>query len=593
MRPESIEDRRNMVCNIRDWIDDVGEEDVGKRKKQPSQGKKPRLWTGKSSLSTPMTPFEQRMSQISGRIPLPDWHPDAKRLKDSVIGMAEWDLAIRVKSKEIIQKTPYWIFSRMLSGSGLLMANTIRSLFDEYCRRIIQYGFHSLPMSFNVVESFLDFSKELFLFDIREEREHLLSIDDYFAWYKENEFPKGPAILMDIMEEGMVYSFNMIGDTAGSRIKMNETELVVAGVSLVRHRYELSCVLAAGETPPYPTDADIVSKVSHVARGKEKVIPDPSLGVADRFLEHLPGHARVFLLSRFDLLRDKYFVRSVHCDCGNSFLVLTDDFHSVEQGFAEGEFTDDYFEQWKKNTERSLGRYDSLFSTLASLIYLPMAFIAELRNVAEIEFKTEAFAKESEKDVREAVRLLGPGACKTSLVVRCLSRLMSSELPNETEIVPPEMEFESAGYWKVLPPGAIGEDIDGKPIVGRTWVTRTEMWSAGKPQKFLLARRSVPKRGDDPGFVYVMRSEAHALDVYKVGLTRRTTEKRAGELSSATGVPVPFGVLTQWEIGNCKAVEDEVHERLKAYRVNERREFFRIDLRTIIAVIDSIVKKVG
>jgi hypothetical protein len=121
-------------------------------------------------------------------------------------------------------------------------------------------------------------------------------------------------------------------------------------------------------------------------------------------------------------------------------------------------------------------------------------------------------------------------------------------------------------------------------------VRRTENWSATKPQAFLLARPAPPVTGPDPGFVYVMRSDAHALDVYKIGLTRRTSDERARELSYATAAPLPFGVLTHWEVGDCAGIEAEIHRRLEAYRINERREFFRLPLRSIISVINAVVE---
>jgi hypothetical protein len=51
-----------------------------------------------------------------------------------------------------------------------------------------------------------------------------------------------------------------------------------------------------------------------------------------------------------------------------------------------------------------------------------------------------------------------------------------------------------------------------------------------------------------------------------------------------------FGVLAQWEVGDCAGIEDQIHVRLAANRVNERREFFRLALWTIIAAINSPVE---
>ncbi len=99
--------------------------------------------------------------------------------------------------------------------------------------------------------------------------------------------------------------------------------------------------------------------------------------------------------------------------------------------------------------------------------------------------------------------------------------------------------------------------------------------------------------GKDPGQIYIMRSGSHYDDLYKIGFTRRSSEARAVELSSETGVPTGFGVLASWEVGDCARVEGEIHKRLKHLRVNTRREFFRGNLQAIFRIINEAVEKQG
>ena len=104
-------------------------------------------------------------------------------------------------------------------------------------------------------------------------------------------------------------------------------------------------------------------------------------------------------------------------------------------------------------------------------------------------------------------------------------------------------------------------------------------------------RNNVEPNGPDPGIVYVQRSPAFEMDLYKVGLTKRSLAIRANELSSATGVPLPFGVLASWSVGDCTRVEREVHQRLAAARINPRREFFHAELSLIIRTINAVVEE--
>jgi len=539
----------------------------------------------KSPLLVPLTPFERRMAELSARV-LPTSSTAAEALKRQVRARMEYDLAFRKYWRDKFRKVRHWAYMRTLSGSGLLMAKTLRDDFGQCLWRLMYHGPHSMPISFNVVESFLKYDTEKSVFDMRPEREHLLSADDYFDWYKSSDFPKDPDLLMTAMVEGVVYAYNMSGDSDGSRLSGCDSTLVVAGVSLVRHQYELSCMLVGGERPPNPPDDDIPGlDLGTAPRGKEKLVPDPALRVEDRYLDHLPGFARVILLARLDLRAKKYYVRYVFLDNGNHCSILTDDADAVRCGMS-----DDQFRKWKKTAEEKLRPYDVLFSALTSLIFLPVAFVAEIKQVTEVEFKTECFAKQSERAVKDAVIELGTGCCVNSTEIRCLAHGAARGLEDETEIKPPEMAFQSEGYWRTLLPGEIGQDKNGTAIVGRSWVTRTETWSASKPQAFLVRRPAPVVTGPDPGIVYVMRSDAHGLEIYKIGLTRRTSEERSRELSSATGVPLPFGILAQWEVGDCAAIESEIHQRLDAHRINERREFFRLPLRTIVAVVNSVVE---
>ena len=88
-----------------------------------------------------------------------------------------------------------------------------------------------------------------------------------------------------------------------------------------------------------------------------------------------------------------------------------------------------------------------------------------------------------------------------------------------------------------------------------------------------------------------LRSAAHELDVYKIGFTRRNAEQRAKEISSATGVPLPFGVIMRWDVGQCAVIEREVHDKLVNRRINPAREFFRATLQEIHEVVRLAIAK--
>ncbi|QJP97022.1 GIY-YIG nuclease family protein [Pseudomonas fluorescens] len=79
-----------------------------------------------------------------------------------------------------------------------------------------------------------------------------------------------------------------------------------------------------------------------------------------------------------------------------------------------------------------------------------------------------------------------------------------------------------------------------------------------------------------PGYIYVLQNELFGPYVVKIGLTTLEPDARALQLyNGSSGVPTPFDVLTAYSVGDCKQAETQIHKRLRAFRVNGRREFFR------------------
>jgi hypothetical protein len=249
-------------------------------------------------------------------------------------------------------------------------------------------------------------------------------------------------------------------------------------------------------------------------------------------------------------------------------------------------------EKMLERFDSQLDKYKVLFGACASLIYLPLAFVDLFERVSDRTFETELAYRNAEAPVADAIATIGDHDCALNRTVRCLSVSAEGNSRREFEVKPPELEFKSQGFWKAIAPGAVGSDKNGNQIIGKTWVSRIDSWSSESPKAFLVRRDGFEKTGPDPGIVYVLRTSSNGDDIYKVGLTRRTAEERGRELNT-TGVALPFGVLANWRVGNCRKAEAEVHKRLAAYRLNPRREFFRADLRVIIQAVQDVIATPG
>lgn len=534
-----------------------------------------------------LSPSESRMREFASKLLPPPWHPGADPIGQAYLSrLNEMDLRFQEKMRNLNRLIPYFFLSRMKGGSGFRMAKIIRGYFHEYLNRLAKLGPYSLPSSFNVVEGFLAFSDEFMAFDLLPERDHLLRLYDYFDWYTtEKILANDPIILTQILEEGVTYSYDMTGDADEFTISTEGSKIAIAGLSLVRHENELSAILLAGENPPNPPDcqipADYLSGLKS-SQGHEGVLPDENLSVKDRYLAGMDGFSTVILLSRLNLNTRKHDVRYINLDIGNSYKVITDDFANIGLEHKESQL-------------EQLARYHGLFSMLVSLIYIPVMFVDEQSRVVESSFLTELGVSSQQRQVQKAVKELGKKHFFTHRVVRCMTSKSGQNIKKSFNriIDPPDFKFESSGYWKPVGVNEIGADKHGKPIVGKTWVERIEKYSIKSPEAFMISNEPNTVVGIDPGTVYIMRSSSFGNDIYKVGLTRRNTQERATELSSSTGVPLPFDILASWEVGDCNSVEKTVHTILKPYRLNKRREFFCTSLSNIVAAVEQAIIQVN
>ncbi|MEY9584279.1 GIY-YIG nuclease family protein [Sinorhizobium fredii] len=95
------------------------------------------------------------------------------------------------------------------------------------------------------------------------------------------------------------------------------------------------------------------------------------------------------------------------------------------------------------------------------------------------------------------------------------------------------------------------------------------------------------------GYIYILFNPAYRANQYKIGMTTRTPEERALEVSSATGVPQSFEVLFSKRVADCQWAERLVHQRLAEYRSGSDREFFQVSLSIAIDILNDVTAEVG
>jgi len=88
-------------------------------------------------------------------------------------------------------------------------------------------------------------------------------------------------------------------------------------------------------------------------------------------------------------------------------------------------------------------------------------------------------------------------------------------------------------------------------------------------------------------YVYILANQS-VPNMVKIGMTTKTPAERAKEISSSTGVAIPWQVVYEYKCYNSLFLEREVHTHFKAQRVNAKREMFAIDKITAQLVIEQL-----
>jgi phage FluMu protein Com len=90
------------------------------------------------------------------------------------------------------------------------------------------------------------------------------------------------------------------------------------------------------------------------------------------------------------------------------------------------------------------------------------------------------------------------------------------------------------------------------------------------------------------GYIYIL-SNPRMPGLVKIGLSTRDVQERIEELTSATGVPVPFELEAYFESAAPEEHEQQIHKALSSRRIKSR-EFFEVSILEALQVAESVCK---
>ncbi len=536
-----------------------------------------------------MVSHASRMAEI-GSWTLPQKGSKARLELDEYIKKHKDDPRRKSVIEEIFSQAQSRINVQHKNGAGFASDRQLREYNLEYNGRVFKASLRDMPGSFNVVEAFNEFTPPSATFELREEKDHLFSFQHFIDWATSQSYEVDISGIRDYLCEGLIYSYASIDKPSDLLFRSeNSKEFGFASVSFIRFGDEVSAILVAGqkcdldaETKKIVTQYESLQPLAH----RTHITPDENLPLRAEPLPEDSSLWKTVVLLRFDINNKTVDTRYVYSDCGRSYKGVSDDPTAF---FNEnGEILDAY-KAHQERCKESLKKYSTLFELCKTCLQLP-AFFKIHEEDLEIQRHPTEF-KEFQKQLKNK-KTIEQVNSKLWIAYRNVQALKkpTNRWPEHATFTAPDLKIERSGYWRKLAHDVEGRDKNGRPINGKTWVSQVLSWVEDSTHKPVYSSRTTSlSTGENPGFIYVMRNAAHGADIFKIGLTTRTTDQRSAELSRTTSSPDQFLVVSEWATGDCKVAERLIHDELNEYRINPNREYFRAPLKAIAEVITKVI----
>jgi len=489
--------------------------------------------------------------------------------------------------KENYEKALSIGYTQSRNGIGFIQDKELRFFHAEFNSRTWEHGFGSLPASFNVLEGFFRWNQDLFYFELFEEVEHMFSIFDFFDFVTSKDCSGSIDYLIKNIEDELIYSYNILNDIKDITFSTRDSKIyMIGGVSFVKRGNEVFMLLVAGELGD---TKELTKKLRDYDSGiKTKSYLEPA---EDRKKEAVRLFDRediwkVNVYVRIDLDSKTIDSRYIQKDTAIEFSTITDDYGMLKYSIKDKETLEGLI----KSQSDEIANYESIFEAAYNCLFLPEYFDFYDESVLPEEHPTGLYHETLGGRIFKSQPKFNSNYFIKNRDVWVLDRHIDP-VSGSTVLKKTELKIEKGGYWERLEPGKIGTDKSGKEIHGRTWVEKTLSWHESNLAESNV-EITIPKTASqNKGYIYLLRNASHDLDVFKIGLTTKTVEDRAKQLSG-TPSPDQFLIINRWSVQDCVLAEKLIHEKLASYRLNPKREFFKIKLEDAIKDIIPIIDKI-
>ena len=490
------------------------------------------------------------------------------------------------------------VLCQLNSGLDIENEKVLRAFYDDFVKRFLKHGPGAFPTAWNPLEPFFVLNDENMILElVHEEEAYVISLEDYLEYVTSDELDASQDSIGSI-EDNLIYHVTFTEDSDNWNFGTNDTQFVVSGFSLVRQSSQVAILLQAGKSFDLD-EAKAIIEASNSRDDLEYMNPrkrelgfDPEITenahvVKYKNREDLWLHCVAVLL---DLETRTIDIRWVGRDENIKYNVVTDDLSALLGGQADMALSD--AESLYASMLTQIAEYDAVFDLAVNLIHCPKYIEDRDKQLVGVSYESSLnklipgpIAARKYKEVKSHYKAYSRQVyyLESPRSSRKLPRLKDDKF----------FEVNRTGYWKRLTSNEKGEDKRGNPVLGKTWVQRTDAYTR-VPGITNATVENVGDRytGKNAGYIYIVRDPSHLTDIYKVGLTRREPEVRTKELSN-TSSPGGFFILQQFETADCVIAESRIHKILEPYRVSANREFFSCSLKLIIESCERIVTQVN
>lgn len=524
-------------------------------------------------------------------------------------------------------------------GAGLLADENLRYFQKDYTNRIVSHGRNALPTSYEVMDAFFEYRRDMPGFFLLPEKDYIFSFSDFLDYVTDASAPNTDLQHLKGFEQSVIYNATSKDLPGDLLLETRGTSAYgVRAASLVCRDEYLTVVLCLAEQLPDDLAAGLVKSFENATPNPMKLALHAKVRASNLKPALIPGTDLLTTVAmvRFDLKTGQIHSRCLLRDMTESFRVWTDIVNTV--GFSDLPAESPIF----ANMVAELDESDAIWEVAKTMTLLPAYLGAKIAFIKGEEKPTAlgVAANASARKRRELAELPSQDKVlyKTISAIEAPSPASGRSMSGRS-FAPPSFQVPVTGYWRVYSDSSrSGHDEYGFPVLGKTWVKshiRHKDKAEAPTVKIVYikaslseARKRLAKYRADAGivegtqtrveaelplgssgsrpedtteaesyglptgaFVYVMRCHAHSENLFKVGFTDRDPKLRAKELSSTTSSPSPFMVLQAWAVTDGHAAEQSAHAELKDARLSANREFFQLDYRELCQRLEQSLRR--